>query len=265
MSLGGVYEIVNKINGKRYVGSSSCIRRRWSTHRSLLHNGKHYNAHIQRAYDKYGERNFLFRVIVYADVEEYIRIENLLLASGDYEYNIAKDAVKPALGLKLQFSDEHKRNLSEAKSGEKHHLYGKTLPKEWRENISKGRTGKHHTKETRQKMSRNHADASGENNPMYGRHHSEEVKQRLSECHTGMKHSEESKRKMSLAQRGENSPSAILNKEQVLLIRKMAKEAEFDKGDKMAFCRFWGKKFNVSCVTIKKVVNNYTWKHLLEA
>jgi len=49
--------------------------------------------------------------------------------------------------------------------------------------------GKHHSEESKKKMSDNHKDISGENNPMYGKHHSKE-----------------SCEKMSMHRMGENNP-----------------------------------------------------------
>jgi len=47
--------------------------------------------------------------------------------------------------------------------------------------------GRHSSKETRDKISKNHADVSGENNPMFGTHrvHSEETIKKMRESHTG--------------------------------------------------------------------------------
>ena len=59
-------------------------------------------------------------------------------------------------------SEETRRRLSEAQTGEKNHLFGK-----------------HHSEETRRKMS----DAQkGEKHPNFGKHHSEETKRRTSEA-----------------------------------------------------------------------------------
>jgi len=50
-------------------------------------------------------------------------------------------------------------------------------------NGNKNWLGKHHSEETKQKISENHADFSGVNHPFYGKHHSEEAKKKMSKNH----------------------------------------------------------------------------------
>ena len=57
--------------------------------------------------------------------------------------------------------------------------------------------GKHHSEETKQKISANHANFKGEKHPMYGKSHSEETKQKIREAMKGKQHAEETKMKMS--------------------------------------------------------------------
>jgi len=64
------------------------------------------------------------------------------------------------------------------------------------------KTGWHHTEETKNKMSMNHADVSGKNNPRYGKHHSKEAKQKIRMAHLGKKHTEETKLKLSKLMKG---------------------------------------------------------------
>lgn len=42
----GVYSITNKINSKKYIGSSKDIYRRWLEHTNLLNKGKHENNYL---------------------------------------------------------------------------------------------------------------------------------------------------------------------------------------------------------------------------
>lgn len=58
-----IYKIECLPNGKVYVGQSSSHRKRWGEHRRTLRLGEHHNILLQRAWIKYGERNFKFSVI----------------------------------------------------------------------------------------------------------------------------------------------------------------------------------------------------------
>ncbi len=62
MRMQGIYKIVNLADGKAssYIGSSVDIKKRWACHRSTLHSGKHDNARLQHAWNKYGEDAFAF-------------------------------------------------------------------------------------------------------------------------------------------------------------------------------------------------------------
>jgi len=59
----GVYQIINLVNGKCYIGSSVNIKKRWAEHIANLQRGTHHCQHLQRAWNKYGESNFDFEMI----------------------------------------------------------------------------------------------------------------------------------------------------------------------------------------------------------
>lgn len=61
--ISGIYCIENTVNHKKYIGQSVNIRVRWWTHCWELRNHKHCNAHLQGAWDQYGEDNFSFYVL----------------------------------------------------------------------------------------------------------------------------------------------------------------------------------------------------------
>jgi len=89
----GVYEIKNKLNNKRYVGSSVNINKRFSEHLNLLRNDKHHSCVLQLAWNKYGEKHFEFNLL---ETCEPIK-ETLLFLEQKYldlspEYNICKVA-----------------------------------------------------------------------------------------------------------------------------------------------------------------------------
>lgn len=72
----GIYAIVNKINGKRYVGKSINIERRWKSHLYLLKRktkSKDCNRHLYNAFHKYGENSFGFEYLeVFDDFDDMI-------------------------------------------------------------------------------------------------------------------------------------------------------------------------------------------------
>jgi len=46
--ISGIYKIINKIDGKYYVGSSQDINKRWNSHLNKLNKNNHINIHLQR-------------------------------------------------------------------------------------------------------------------------------------------------------------------------------------------------------------------------
>jgi group I intron endonuclease len=70
----GVYKITNTLDGNVYIGSTTIDTDwRWSTHRALLRRGKHYNRHLQQAWNKCGEGAFTFEVVEQGATKEEIR------------------------------------------------------------------------------------------------------------------------------------------------------------------------------------------------
>lgn len=62
----GIYCIKNKINNKKYIGRAKNIRERFSKHKRQLKNKNHVNKYLQDSWNKYGEENFEFNVILFS-------------------------------------------------------------------------------------------------------------------------------------------------------------------------------------------------------
>ena len=105
----GIYQIVNVINGKRYIGSSNDIKRRFTTHKYKLNKNDHSNKHLQASWGFYHVQAFRFYVIEYCSPELLFEREQMYLDICRPEYNIATDAFCPARGIKL--TDVHKEQL----------------------------------------------------------------------------------------------------------------------------------------------------------
>lgn len=106
MAESGIYEIVNLVNGKRYVGSAINLRVRWRQHRYALARGDHTNTLLQRAWAKYGDANFAFRVLENCSPDQLIAREQHHIDVG-YDYNICPTAGS-SLGRKLSVTTKQK-------------------------------------------------------------------------------------------------------------------------------------------------------------
>lgn len=71
----GIYQIVNKRCGTRYIGSSKSISFRLNTHRSRLRAGTHCNQHLLRAWNKYGAQSFRFEPLLTCEEDSLLKLE----------------------------------------------------------------------------------------------------------------------------------------------------------------------------------------------
>ena len=93
----GIYKIVNKVNGKYYVGSSYDIGKRVIRHKRQLKLRNHFNNYLQKSYDKHGEDNFEFVV-----VECVLPISSELFKVEQKYLDIAKTELKKTYNLRLK-------------------------------------------------------------------------------------------------------------------------------------------------------------------
>ena len=125
----GIYTITNTKNGQRYVGSAANLKRRWRDHRKMLIGDRHFNVHLQRAWNKYGEQSFVFGPLFYCARPTLVELEQLAIDALVPEYNIAPVAGSQlgykhtaearkkmsAVGKGRKLTAEHKAKLSAAK------------------------------------------------------------------------------------------------------------------------------------------------------
>ena len=66
---GGIYKILNKINGRVYIGSSKKLEKRLNRHKYELKKGVHHNKFLQNDFNKLGKdfSNIEFSIIEYED------------------------------------------------------------------------------------------------------------------------------------------------------------------------------------------------------
>lgn len=233
-----IYLIVNKINGKTYVGQRKSSKEWYDD--SYMGSGKL----LGLAKKKYGIENFEKFLIQYCySKEETDKAEKFWIAEyrsrGKAEYNIAdggsgiaikgrkawnKGKPSPMRGKNRSeetkrkiseskkgkhLTEEHKRKLSESLKGRTAWNKGKHLPEEQKKKLSE--VARNMTEEHKRKLSESHKGKSLSeeqkrkiSESMKSRCFSEESKKRMSEAQKGHKVSEETKRKLSEANKGKH-------------------------------------------------------------
>ena len=217
--ISGIYKISNKTTGRMYIGSAVNLSTRFRDHLNSLKVKKHYNQHLQRTWNKYGESDFQFIVMLYCGSEDLLFYEqraidvnignlfNMCMVAGSplgtnhtlaakkkisisktgvslsirHKENIAKSMIGKNQGQK--YTDEQRRLNSEAHKG--------SIP--W----NKGLTGIY-SQETREKMGADKKGKSAWNKGKTGVY-SEETLVKMSQANKRRVVSDETREKLSHA------------------------------------------------------------------
>lgn len=184
-----IYKIINLVNDKFYVGSTTNKKVRFRQHRKLLRGNRHHCKHLQAAWNKYGEEKFDFRVVEdVPDGEDLAAAEDRWLREHfgkPHCYNAGAAAVAPWRGV----------------YGADHFNFGRTMADEHKQQISK--------------TLKEFYAADYANHPRVGIEHSDEAKAKISisklanptKHWLGKTRSEETKAKIGAAQRGKPKPA----------------------------------------------------------
>lgn len=234
---GFIYITTNLTNGKMYIGQTT-------KDESVEYFGS--GLAISRSIQKHGSNNFIRKIVSYHNSKEELdRAESELIeetgaALSEMYYNISSGGQGGNLGCEVN------RRISEAVSGDKNGMYGKTHSDELR----------NHWSETRR----------GENHPMYGKSHTEGSRLKISENTKAAMDNPEVKSKIS---KGISESWESKSEEEKQEIRDMRsrKNKEFWSSDKSELTRktisdkmsgdknpFYGKTHNkVECPHCGKV------------
>jgi group I intron endonuclease len=181
-----IYKIINVVNNKFYVGSTTNKKVRFRQHRKLLRGNRHHCKHLQAAWNKYGEDKFEFVVVenVPQDKELWVVEDEWLSKNVGQEhcYNSGYAAVAPWRGV----------------YGSNHPKFGVPQTEDQKEKISATlkefyaadyfnhpRVGKTHSEETKLKIRQNRTPTAGQNHYRYGKTLSEETKQKIGDAQRG--------------------------------------------------------------------------------
>ena len=218
----GVYRILNRENGRVYIGETSHLGNRLRAHQNLLRRGKHRNRKLQSDYSTMGASFVFEAVAVVHDARERHTLEVGTIQSlfGEGCYNIVVDNALPrthseearakirvARGLQVspkgwKHSEDFKRNRSLVMTGKPVLLstleaairanVGSKRSLESRARMSVAQTGKSASAETRAKIGASKR----------GKHLSEETKKKIALGNLGRVHTPEAIEKWSAKQRG---------------------------------------------------------------
>lgn len=248
----GIYQIINTVDGKRYIGRSNHLDKRWKLHSWMLRTNRHFNPHLQRAYNL-DPNAFKFEVLEYCDVKDLNVKEVFYIAKYKamdmaYGYNLCEGG-KSSTGRVC--TDETKAKIAAKAKGRKvsQDVIEKRT-KTLRDRIANDpEFAKYHyeycTRGTKGKPSWNK-----------GRKLSKETRLKLSLAQKGKKKvSDAHKEKLHNLYMGEKSLSAKLTEKEAIDLK-----IRFLKGEpRMDIARSFTK---VSPQTIYDCVKGKRWKHL---
>ena len=265
----GIYKITNIIDNKIYIGSSTKLHKRYYYHLNLLRNNKHYNIHLQYAFNKYNEKSFIFDIVEYCEEnvliekeEFYIKYYNTL--DDNYGYNINPNGDRPPSWVGKKHKNETKIKISQSNKG-------KIISVEQRELISKTHKGKIISEDHKKILSDKN---KGDKNAMYGKKlydiwlqkFGKEIadeklktwKIKISKGSVGKITSEETKIKISQSNKGKIISDETKEKlRQVNIGKKIneetrKKQSEKRKGELNPSCKIK----NSDVIKIKKLIDN---------
>lgn len=114
MCKSGVYWIRNKTDNKIYIGSTKKLRHRELEHLSMLRRGCHHSPHLQHAWDKYGEANFEFTILITCHPTMCLWYEQQFLDQWGPDYNLCPNATSR---LDYIMPDDIRHKISQGKQG----------------------------------------------------------------------------------------------------------------------------------------------------
>ena len=180
-----IYKIINLINGKFYVGSTTNQKVRFRQHRKLLRGNRHHCKHLQAAWNKYGEDKFSFAVVEEVpetrslqEIEETYLMQHV---GNVYCYNTGYSADAPWRNAPAHTTPNFGKVMAD---GQKVKI-SNTLKAFYAEDYANHpRVGVPHTAETKAKISA--AKLANPTKPWLGQERSDETKQKIGDAQRGV-------------------------------------------------------------------------------
>lgn len=178
----GIYKITSP-SGKIYIGLSGDIENRFTQYR-ILH--CEFQIYLLNSLKKHGVKNHIFEIIHLCDDNDEE------LEYWEFYYGELFDVNNKYKGLNIRecggrrgkLSKETKKKLSESRTGEKNHFFGKKHPAKRIKLFSELKKGENNPMFGNKRSEKFIKDLSesrmGESNPFYGENHSKKTKKKLS-------------------------------------------------------------------------------------
>ena len=240
--MGCIYRILNKVNGKSYIGQTvyDSPNRRWNTHKSNYTKLKH-NEYLYRSMRKHGIDNFEFSILCSCSKDELSNLEVTYIKEfntfGNFGYNMTSGGE----GTRdYKASEETKRKISIAGKG-------RIPTEETRKKLSLANMGHKCTEETREKLRR--ASTGVVKKPVTIEKLKVILSQRIIKDSTREKLRNNMLGKPKSPEHIANVKKAkrVLNEQDVLYIRENPEKLQ---GKELAL------KFNCSKASISRIINN---------
>ena len=94
----GIYLWINKVNGKKYVGSSINLKRRFLEYYNINRLTRGKSMAINRSLLRYGFSKFSLHILEFCDIKNLMIREKYYINKIRPEYNILKDPGSPSRG-----------------------------------------------------------------------------------------------------------------------------------------------------------------------
>jgi len=145
----GVYQILNLVTGRRYIGGSVVVSQRWREHWSMLQRGSHYCKELQRDWNFFGPEGFGFQVLDVVESRADLRAcEQRHLDEAQHLYNATRiTGTGPPEGFRQ--SEVTKAKLRETGG---HHRRGSHLSPTHRQILRDANIGRQKSEAEREKL-----------------------------------------------------------------------------------------------------------------
>lgn len=150
MKISGIYQIQSRFKPERiYIGSAVQIKSRWCLHLASLRKNKHHSLKLQHHYNKYGESDLEFSILLPCEKKELINKEQFFIDSLTPYFNICKTAGST---LGVIRTNEYKEKQKVSHTGKKNNRWGVKLTPEHRQILLDSNENRVVSEETKDKI-----------------------------------------------------------------------------------------------------------------